>query len=250
MSLTRVKNGKLLMQFDSEYENAFFSVGETPEVRVVGCFERGSLWDDTLTEYNIPVTLSVNECGAFSEYLEENRPEEIGEIDFYNGMIDFLSVRGSDIGVYTCNLQFEMSDFARWYAYTLEIPAGGTVIHTVSAPLYPRIMDKSYYYEYLLSPAQLWADFSELEIAIHTEFEIADCTLDLEQNEGGYHAVYDYLPMGELTFRISGGESVRQGGSPISEILLGVLKFLAIVVPIALLIVVIVLIVRRRNRKS
>ncbi|MBR4035967.1 MAG: hypothetical protein IKJ05_04455, partial [Oscillospiraceae bacterium] len=59
-----------------------------------------------------------------------------------------------------------------WYTYDITVPAGATVENSVTAPLWPGIVlnysPNKYEYSYLLSPAQQWAGFDEIEINIKT----------------------------------------------------------------------------------
>ena len=59
---------------------------------------------------------------------------------------------------------------------------------------------------YLLSPAEKWAEFKDIEININTPFEILESTLsELEKTEKGYRYTHKGLPEGELEFTLSTG---------------------------------------------
>lgn len=105
--------------------------------------------------------------------------------------------------------ELDMANLLRWYTYELTIPAGGTLVNTVTAPMYPAIdMDYEppiYAYTYLLSPAQTWADFGELEIVVNTPYAMTESggAFDFAKTETGYRTVLSGLPEGELTFTLS-----------------------------------------------
>ena len=94
-----------------------------------------------------------------------------------------------------------------WYVYDITVPAGGTVENSVTAPLWPGIAlnynPHKYEYSYLLSPAQQWAGFGEIEININTPYHILEINQEnFIKNESGYTYNGSGLPEGELTFTL------------------------------------------------
>lgn len=198
----------------------FTAVGEVPEIISTSVKENGyGLYDEDVKNMEgATVRELLKEETTFGEYVESSRPEGIGEVDFYNGFMDRLSgyldsSYYGPIGVFSAEpFQLSARDFMRWYKYSLFIPAGGRLVNTVTAPLYPTINRRMCEYEYLLSPAQKWAGFGTLDIVINTEFEILESSLDLEKAEGGYTLSREGLPLSELTFSIEGDYEYPNSG--------------------------------------
>ena len=100
------------------------------------------------------------------------------------------------------------SQLMRWYVYELTLEPGQTLVNTVEAPMYPSINLRDdpavYGYTYLLSPAQTWAEFGDLEIVINTPYYLTASTLEgFEKTETGYSLSLDGLPEGDLIFSLS-----------------------------------------------
>ena len=153
---------------------------------------------------------SVTTLGALAESL---RPQEcaVSEVDWFNGYLDMLTAKSRHGAAYVSADWLSESSFMRWYEYTLTVPAGGRIVNTVTAPLYPSIEGEEnpvYRYEYLLSPAQKWASFREIEIHIDTPYYLSDSSLTFEKREGGYSLSRNSLPIGELTFSLTETERV------------------------------------------
>ena len=211
-----VLDGKLHLYLYADQESnsllTFTAVGEAPEILSTAVREDGFSWESE--NWKKIEGASVNEKRVtettFEEYVESARPAGIGEVDFYNGFVDCLmEYAGSSysyaIGFMSIEADWlSIGDFMRWYTYTLKIPAGERLTNAVTAPLYPTIDNHTCKYEYLLSPAQKWADFGTLDIVINTEFEIGDASPYFQKTESGYILHYEGLPLGELTFTIAG----------------------------------------------
>jgi hypothetical protein len=97
--------------------------------------------------------------------------------------------------------------FTRWYQYEIEIPAKGTIINTVTAPIYPSInanWEPSIYgYTYLTSPAKTWKKFGNLDIEINTPYYLINDENGFTKTETGYELSLDGLPEGEVKFTLS-----------------------------------------------
>lgn len=159
---------------------------------------------------------------SFAEFVKSKYPEGsgIGEVDWYNGYLDMLNSeehtrKGTEFIV--CNCAVDAENFKRWCEYTLEIPAGGRVESCVTAPLFPSVDlsgNARYLYTYLLSPAQKWADFRTIEIAIETPFYLESSSLDFEKEGNVYRFRRDALPHGELSFTLTEAENSATGAEP------------------------------------
>ena len=168
----------------------------------------------------VPIT---KETMTFEELLLSNRPdglnvpdttwynlalERINSNPFRNEFNEYILYDSSYEGY--SSLLTPQGTFLRWYCYTLTVQPGQTVVNRVEAPLYPDICDdnsyrssSTYEYEYLLSPASLWADFGELDIRINTPYKIKKFSLQgMIRVAGGYEGNFDGLPNSELTFSI------------------------------------------------
>lgn len=146
---------------------------------------------------------------VFADYAEDSG---ILRQDWYNAVTQNLKncewERGI-LGNFEYVGELDMANLLRWYTYELTIPADGTLVNTVTAPMYPAIdMDYEppiYAYTYLLSPAQTWADFGELEIVVNTPYAMTESggAFDFAKTETGYRTFLSGLPEGELTFTLS-----------------------------------------------
>ena len=143
--------------------------------------------------------------------------------DWYNAMVAALGQEVWANGVLRrVDGGLDLSDsLLSWYEYELKVPAGGRVVNTVTAPMYPSIDTRwepsQYYYLYLLSPASTWGGFGRLDVEIATPYYMTSCSLDgFTKADAGYAASFDGLPAGELTFMLCLSESpqrlvLRQG---------------------------------------
>ena len=210
-----LKNGDMYLYLYADTDRnstfGFTVVGAEPEILSTAVKKDGFSWntEEWTTIKGAAVRELAKEQTTFEEYIEAARPEGVGEVDFYNGALDrlvnFSYSRNGLVSFEPSWLRAE--DFMRWYSYSLEIPAGERLQNEVTAPLYPAIYNRRCEYEYLLSPAQKWADFGTLEIVINTGYEIEDASLDFSKREGGYTLTREGLPLGELTFEIGGDYS-------------------------------------------
>ena len=235
-----VVNGNLHLFLYADKENnatlSFTAVGETPVILSTAVKKGGYTWESETWKEIEGASVdkqSVTEM-TFSQYVDASRPAGISEVDFYNGFYELLIsyVNSSYYGARSFfNVepkQLSMSDFMRWYTYKLTIPAGQRLKNSVTAPLYPTINNQKCEYEYLLSPAQKWADFGELDIIINTEFEISDASLEFIKTESGYSLHREGLPLGELTFTIGGNYKYPRSAWNIAIIVIMVIIFVVV----------------------
>lgn len=220
----------------------------------------------TPVETDTPVTVTAGETITLMQLIRQENERnaesaDVSDVDLYNAAVDRLRtgmtkngcIAETDLNLSGCLL--------RWYAYTLMIPAHGTVRHTVTAPLYPSIdgtmQPEVYTYAYLLSPASTWADFGTLDIEIITPFHLLRSSLgDFEKTDTGYRLSMKGLPSSELEFDLCESEKPkkeRTAWNTLLPILLIIGVLLLIVASIGVLIILILIIraiVRRCRRKN
>ena len=160
------------------------------------------------------LTFLGEETMTYEEYVFSAWEESSSILrhDWYNAVTQNLKNCEWNYGIlgsfeYTGRLNPD--DFLRWYEYEITIPAGETVVNTVTAPIYPALNTRYeppiYAYTYLLSPAKTWADFGKLDIIVHTPYFMTESGGDFsfEKTGTGYQTSLDGLPDGELTFTLS-----------------------------------------------
>lgn len=143
-----------------------------------------------------------------------------------------------------------------WCEYEITVPANGTLVNTVSAPVFPTYMGGSrslWAFDYDLSSDQCWAGFGEIAIHIETDYLLEESALSFTKREGGYTFTMDGLPMGDLSFTLAETEDGATVYDPYEggvSTLHSVLILLGVVAGIAVITVVVVFVIRRRNRKA
>lgn len=176
------------------------------------------------------VELESRETTTFASFLQGSVMRELREksgvsaSDWRNALIDAIE---SNRSLKTCCTEIcpmDLSDpsaYMQWFEYSLSIPAKGKTVNSVTAPIYPTMdggrTQDLYYYNYLLSPAQKWADFGQLTVDIDTPFYLSDSSLNFEKREGGYTLTRGKLPLGELTFTLSEEERAVGGGPSMQQ---------------------------------
>lgn len=192
--------------------------GDTIEVYVFGEPLKGELeWfsengaEDTPFDYEL--TFVGEETTTFEEFVfgEYEDNSTVLPHDWYNATVQNLKNCQWDFGILG-NFEYSENiaeDLLRWYEYEITIPAGGTIVNTVTAPMYPD-MDVDYeppiyQYTYLLSPAKTWADFWYLNVFVNTPYYMTESSGDFpfQKAENEYYLAYHGLPEGELTFTLS-----------------------------------------------
>lgn len=177
----------------------------------------------------------------FSEWEQYDENRSISTTDWYNMYVDCFNrymMDGKKL-IDSQSVRFSIQeDMMVWYQYDMHIPAGETLINTVTVPLYPS-MDYTYDpavfgYTYHLSPAATWADFGSIDINIDTPFFITDSSIKLEKTGSGYSYSGDSLPKGELTFEMSEGENPNKIRDNYGLLLISQLAAISFFPPLAL----------------
>ena len=167
--------------------------------------------------------------------------------DWYNAFIQDLSRREFSQGCIEPEVISRVDlGSMYWYQYELTIPAGETVVNTVTAPLYPDIhtgWDPAIYtYQYLLSPAKGWADFGSLDIVVNTPYHMTQCNLDgFEKTAEGYALRLESLPDRELEFVLSEKANPRKPGT---------VPLTVYILPVLLVCVGVLMLIRKRKKKK
>ena len=165
---------------------------------------------------DVAVAVMKREEKTLREYADETFPFEESEsarIDWFNIVAEALN---KDISRCIYSKDAFVSDKVLcWYEYDLHFEAGEKLENSVSAPLYPAIDEgyepPVYTYDYLLSPAQGWAEFGTLDIEVNTPYYMLNTGLfGFSKTENGYAASFSSLPGGELQFRLSTSENPQK----------------------------------------
>lgn len=214
------------------------------------------LYEDATFEHTVSgsVLLTDTQVLSFEDYVfSEYHPESaINLYDWYNAAVACLN-QNETSGVTDAdtlsNLPYMLM---RWYEYSISLDPGQTLTNTVYAPIYPSAdggYDPAIYsYTYLLSPAQEWASFGELEVHIHTPYYLIEDSFDqFRQTSTGYHAVFSTLPKGELTFCLSSEpQPENTGRSNLTSYLLMILAVIGLLL-LGLILIIVLLVVLIRS---
>lgn len=185
---------------------------------------------------------------VLSEYDEGTG---ILDYDWYNAIItsfkqfewEYGAINSTEVNMDIAN------QLMRWYQYDISIEPRERIINTVTAPIYPSINSDYeppiYEYTYLLSPAQTWREFGNLDIFINSSYYMQENTQEgFTWNNPGYELHLTGLPEGELTFTLC------EEKNPVT--LVREFSYMGIVwgVVIVMGIVVIGMIAKRRKKKK
>lgn len=196
-----------------------YMIGEQPkELPDWYICENGAMEERTAGE----LTLTDTEEMTFRDFtMMSYDPESyISETDWYNAVVYEMNLYEKDFGFIECFFdQLDVSDtLMRWYEYEITVGPGERLTNKVTAPLYPAIhgeADPTYDYTYLLSPAQTWKEFQDLEIVIHTPFVLRECSLEgMEKKRGGREL---YSEIGFSSGRRTGVYSCRKRGGTAAD---------------------------------
>ena len=135
----------------------------------------------------------------------------VSEIDWYNAIVAMLTGSSDSTGSNLHLWDFGSLDLSRylmrWYEYEITVGPGERIVNTVTAPIYPDIDSRYeppvFEYTYLLSPAQTWAEFGNLDIVVNTPYYMTQSGPEgFQYNNPGYELHLTGLPEGELTFTL------------------------------------------------
>lgn len=201
----------------------------TPEWTVYENGERKTEIEGSVTEKVEKREVLTFEEFAFSHYFGEytEQTSAISEVDWYNAVVQSLNDAQYEYGFidyYGMYGEIERK-FMRWYQYDIEIPAKGTIVNMVTAPIYPSIntnwVPSIYGYSYLTSPAKTWSKFGKLDIEINTPYYLVKDTYGFTKTETGYTLSLDGLPEKELEFTLSSDENPQKLRNQVKSCLTG-----------------------------
>ena len=143
---------------------------------------------------------------VLSEY---NADSGILDYDWYNAIVTSLKYFEWPYGaIHSTEVDLDVMDrLMRWYQYDISLEPGKRIVNKVTAPIYPCI-DSNYEpsvfaYTYLLSPAQSWAGFGNLDIVVNTPYYMTESGPEgFEWKNPEYELHLTGLPEGELTFTL------------------------------------------------
>ena len=208
------------------------------------------------------VTLKYTETVSLYELAMTNHDPEgsITDMDRFNAVVDCMLTNWERLGriVSVPDIISIDTSLMRWYTYEMTVPAGGTVVNEVTAPIYPDIdggMEPPVYtYTYLLSPARSWAGFGTLDIEIVSPYYLIESDIfpKFEKTESGYATHLKGLPSGELVFSMSSDPNPKMEITPYTILGIGIYIFIVgvIVAVPTTVIVVTVLVVRKKKNKQ
>ena len=196
---------------------ALYFLGEFPEEELDWTFYKQTMFGDTWVSESCELVSVEKNYSTLYDIIMEKYPTdwEISELDWYNSQARMIekSCRNSSNknGGWHINYNQEFyekrSNWNRWYEYKLEFQPKERLVNCVTAPFYPNY---AYYegnyggYEYLLSPAKLWASFGTLDIVVNTPYYMVYSNgFNFEKTENGYKTSLQSLPNKELFFELS-----------------------------------------------
>ena len=194
-----VNNGSIL---------EIYMIGEQPEKPL-----QWHLYEDSSMEKKIDGTvfLTDTEKMTFRDFamMAYNPLSSVSETDWYNAVVYELNLYERNAGFIESRYDHlnVLDTLMRWYEYEITIGPGERIVNEVTAPLYPEIHDYAdpvCDYTYLLSPAQTWKEFHDLEIMINTPYFIRESNLEgFEKCEDGYRLTLESLPAVDLKFTLA-----------------------------------------------
>ena len=217
-------------------------------------YENGTIDDEIAGE----LTLSDTETMTFQEFAMRGYVEgsSVSDYDWYNAAVDMMNMELSEGNVIMPEDYGELSNsLMRWYEYNITLEPGQRIVNKVTAPLYPGIdgtyEPEKYTYNYLLSPAQSWADFGSLNITVNTPYFMTESgTTDFTKTENGYAVSLEKLPEGELEFELCSVEKPKKDNSYALGTFVSFLFLVKIVIAIIVVAVTVVMIfINKRKRK-
>lgn len=189
-------------------EVVLYAVGDAPKQAAAGVYTMSGASAQLVSAADAPA-VETTQFGALVQEMYAEAQERMGAGDFYgdfyNATVAMLTADGAYDLTARLSADAVLENLMLWYEYELTIPAGGSVVNMVTAPLFPNLPEGGegrWSYAYLLSPGQRWAEVQHMTIRVCTSFRFEAGTLQFTEQEGGYVYEKDGLPMGELAFTV------------------------------------------------
>ncbi len=249
----------LTYHFDGDF--IYYIVGTGPNRPQIGVFEENEerVYEgsgESVERLTESVEMTLEDFLTDNEYIKESFEKlDIMQADKENILADMFaySRRGNEDRAFADHMNYYSipEELMCWYRYEITIPAGGTVVNTVTAPLFPDVQTNRepdiYIYNYLLSPATKWRDFGNLEIVVNTPYYITESNVEnFEKTETGYKSTFDTLPDGELSFTICEAEKPKVEKN--YKYLIMFLPILAIPVGVAAVLIAVIIFVFKKKK--
>lgn len=175
------------------------------------------------------MTVFKTETLTFKDLALDRYQQDSGilEYDWYNAFVEMMKQSAwKEYGV-IADLPGEadtLRNLMCWYEYEIELKPGERIVNTVTAPMYPSFNinynPPLYEYEYLLSPAQTWAAFGTLDIAVNTSYLMQESSIEgFKPVDAGYIKHFDGLPEGELTFTLCSEEDISSNNGRFMQLI-------------------------------
>lgn len=200
-----VENGYRCLGFrvnESDGTVTYYSIGGENEAAAVayGRKERGT----SATEETLSFELVSKTAQTFGEFVEASRNPVLTKEDWYYAAIDYFN-DNEQSGMLPPLSYCQSAPFVRWYVYTLEVPAGGTAEHSVTAPLYPASSPEANCFYLQLTPLARFSNGSaaEIEITVNTPYLIDYSTMEFAKDGDAYAFSRETLPFGDLAFSLA-----------------------------------------------
>lgn len=190
---------------------------------------------------------------TLKDFVLSKYDERYGVLDYdwYNAVVTSMKYfEWTNGAIHSTEVNLDVSgQLMRWYQYDITLEPGERIVNTVTAPMYPSFDTNYeppiYEYIYLLSPAQTWAEFGNLDIVVNTPYYMTKSGPEgFERNGYGYEVHLDGLPEGELTFTLCA--EADPAAPSYADPIMGIMAGVGLVTVIA----VVVVIVRRKRKRT
>ena len=182
-----------------------------------------SVWvayGDSELKSTVDAELEVKSCEetTFFDLVMTSYDEKgaVSKLDWFNAIVESIDAGSAGCGVLLTPLnKFDISDSLMcWYDYSVTVEPDGTVVNTVTAPVYPEINSRYsprvYHYTYLSTPAKTWSSFGSLVVKINTPYEMVSTSEkndrdydNFKKTNEGYEIFYHTLPDYDISFSLS-----------------------------------------------
>lgn len=190
---------------------------------------------------------------TLKDFVLSKYDERYGVLDYdwYNAVVTSMKYfEWTNGAIHSTEVNLDVSgQLMRWYQYDITLEPGERIVNTVTAPMYPSFDTNYeppiYEYTYLLSPAQTWAEFGNLDIVVNTPYYMTKSGPEgFERNGYGYEVHLDGLPEGEFTFTLCA--EADPAAPSYEDPIMGIMAGVGLVTVIA----VVVVIVRRKRKRT